>query len=53
MNRVDKLRNIIAGCDFYCGNHNHMEGTVKTKIFLPNPLRCTLTEIRQVEVDCG
>lgn len=53
MNRVDKLRQMIAGCDFYAGNHNHMEGTAKTKIFMPNLQNCTLTEIRQVLVDCG
>lgn len=53
LNRVDKLRQIVAGCDFYCGSHNHLEGTVKTKIFLPNPNNCTLTEVRQVLVDCG
>ena len=53
LNGVDKLRQMIAGCDFYCGNHNHMEGTVKTKIFIPNIQKCTATEIRQVLVDCG
>jgi len=53
LNRVDKLRQMVAGCDFYCGSHNHLEGTVKTKIFLPNPNNCTLTEVRQVLVDCG
>jgi len=53
LNRVDKLRQIVAGCDFYCGNHNHMEGSVKTKIFMANIQKCTMTEIRQIIVDCG
>lgn len=53
MNRVDKLRQMIAGCDFYCGSHNHVEGAVKTKIFIPNIQKCTITEVRQVLVDCG
>lgn len=53
LNRVDKLRQMIAGCDVYYGNHNHMEGTVKTKIFFPNIQKCTITELRQVLVDCG
>ena len=53
MNRVDKLRQIIAGTDFVAGSHNHMEGTVKTKIFLPNIQKCTITEVRQILVDCG
>lgn len=53
INRVDDLRKIIAGCDFYIGGHNHMIGGVKPKIYVPNVNNCTLTEINQIEIDSG
>ena len=53
MNRVDKLRQIVAGCDFYVGAHNHMEGAVKTKIYLPDTHKQQIKEVRQIDVDAG
>lgn len=53
INRAVKLKNIVAGCDVYCGNHNHLEGGVKTKIFLPDTKNFKVREVRQLPVCCG
>jgi hypothetical protein len=53
MNRVDKLRQMVSGCDFYAGSHNHMEGSAKAKIFIVNHQKCNVSEVRQMLVDCG
>jgi hypothetical protein len=53
LNRVDKLRQIISGCDVYIGAHNHLSGAVKTKIYIPDNAKRSVKEIRQVEVDAG
>ncbi len=53
LNRVAKLKEIVAGCDVYCGNHNHLESGAKTKIFLPDSSNCKIKEVRQLQVSCG
>lgn len=53
INRVAKLEDIVVGCDFYIGAHNHMQGAVKLKTFISNPQNCTTTEIIQTYIDGG
>jgi hypothetical protein len=53
LNRTDKMRNIVRGCDCYFGNHNHLIGYLEPLALIPNIQRCTLTEVEQHVVDCG
>jgi len=53
INRVAKLEDIIVGCDFYIGAHNHMQGAVTLSTFLSNPNNCTMTQIKQTYIDAG
>jgi len=53
INRADKLKTIVAGCDFYSGGHNHMTAAAKTKIYLPDNSKRIIKETRQIIVDAG
>jgi hypothetical protein len=53
MNRVDKLRDVMEGCDFLCGAHNHMLGCAHVCIKRANPTLGKIETIRQMLVDTG
>ena len=53
INRVKKLEDIVVGCDFYIGAHNHMSGAINLSTFISNPNNCTVTQLNQVYVDAG
>ena len=53
LNRAANLRSVVAGCDFYIGNHNHQESVAKTRIFIPDPSNYTIREVRQQIITGG
>ncbi len=53
LNRANVMRSVVAGCDFYVANHNHLEATAKARVFMPNVAKCTLTEVRQIIITAG
>lgn len=53
LNRAGMLREIVAGCDFYIGNHNHQEAVAKTKIFIPDIQNHAIKEVRQQIINGG
>jgi len=53
MNRVDKLTDIVADCDFYCGAHNHGLGAVPRDIYIVDRIGGREERLRQMLVNCG
>jgi hypothetical protein len=53
LNRVEKLKGIVEGCDFYCGFHNHRTFTQPQECFCPNPNSKKLELKRYWLVGCG
>lgn len=53
LNRVEKLGNIVEGCDFYCGFHNHKLSVAKATIFRPSPNSKKVEERVVNFITCG
>jgi len=53
LNRVEKLGNIVEGCDVYCGFHNHKLSVAKATIFRPNSNNKKVEERVVNFVTCG
>jgi len=53
INRIEKLKNIVEGCDAYCGFHNHGIGAKPQEVFFPNMRNKTLDKRRYWLVSCG
>lgn len=53
LNRVNKMRELVAGCDFYCGGHNHALITAPVSVGMVNRRKKKVEFPRQVLVDCG
>lgn len=53
MNRVDKLRQLIANCDCYCGSHNHQLGVIPVTTRMVDTSHGKITTLRQMLVDTG
>jgi len=53
LNRVEKLNNIVEGCDFYCGFHSHKTSYANSLIYTANH-RSKKIEEREIHfVTCG
>ena len=53
MNRVDKLRSLVANADVYLGAHNHALGVMVAEIYVVDARTGRASPLRQVLVDCG
>lgn len=53
MNRVDKLRQMVANADVYLGAHNHMLGVVPVSTGIIDAMRKRVYYPKQWLVDCG
>lgn len=53
INRVDKLRMLVANADLYLGGHNHALGVMTPEIYVINPNAATIEVQRQHLVDTG
>lgn len=53
INRVDKLRQIVSNCDYYCGAHNHLLGVVHTSIFSFCQRTNKVKQKKQLLIDTG
>lgn len=52
LNRVTKLRDVVEGCDFYCGGHNHQLAVAPQDVFYPS-MQGGIMKRRIWFVDCG
>lgn len=53
LNRVEKLNNIVEGCDFYCGFHSHKTSYANSLIYTANH-RSKKIEEREIHfITCG
>lgn len=53
LNRVEKLRSIAEGCDFYCGFHNHGMFVKPQETFYPNMHSKIADKRRYWLIGCG
>ena len=53
LNRVEKLGNIVEGCDCYCGFHNHKLSSSRSIIYRPNPDAKRIEERVVTHLTCG
>lgn len=53
LNRVEKLRGIAEGCDFYCGFHNHGIFAKPQEVFYPNMHSKEVGRRRYWLIGCG
>jgi hypothetical protein len=52
INRVTKLRDVVEGCSFYCGGHNHQLAVAPQDVFYPS-MQGGIMKRRIWFVDCG
>lgn len=53
INRVEKLTDVVADCDFYCGAHNHGLGVMPRDIYIVDRVNSREERLRQMLIDCG
>jgi len=53
LNRVEKLGNIVEGCDAYCGFHNHKLSSSRSIIYRPNPSSKKVEDRIITHLTCG
>jgi len=53
INRVAKLREIVADADFYCGSHNHALAVSPNDVRIVDRVFGKIETLRQMLVDCG
>jgi len=53
INRVDKLRQIVANADFYVGSHNHQLGVMPVSTHQVDPTHKRIIVLRQLLIDSG
>ena len=53
INRVDKMRQLVINCDFYCGSHNHMLGAVPVAVPYVDRINGCIVLLKQFLIDCG
>lgn len=53
INRVEKLRRLVANCDFYVGSHNHQLGVVPVETRIVDTRHDKVIKVRQLLIDSG
>ena len=53
MNRVDKLRQLVANCDCYIGSHNHQLGVIPVTTRTVDVIHKKIHVVRQLLIDSG
>ena len=53
INRVDKLRDIVSGCDCYLGGHNHGLGSSWGSIFTIDKANCKTSQVKHLLATTG